>query len=137
MTSLPIGRLQRLARSLAADLPEVQLLVLFGSVASGASRPDSDVDLGILGGDSWNGLRLGAELAHVLGREPHVVQLDSAPAALRYEVARTGRLLYEVEPNVWARFQAEAMISYFDVQPLRERCAEGVRLRLRAEAGLE
>ena len=130
-------RLCEVATALAHDVPGLQLLVLFGSVASGCARRDSDVDVALLGGDSWQGLLLGAALGRVIRRDPHVVDLASAPTALKYEVARTGVLLYEAEPFLWARFQAQAALLYFDLRPLRERCAEGVRRRLRLEAGLE
>jgi predicted nucleotidyltransferase len=131
------AKLTSTARQEADRVPGLRLVVLFGSVATGQARPDSDADLALLGGDFWRALELGATLAGVLARQPHVIDLSTAPDMLQYEVAKTGIPLYEAEPWVWARFQARAMLSYFDLRPLRSRCAEGVRRRLRREAGLE
>jgi predicted nucleotidyltransferase len=130
-----VESLRALARLEAARLPGLRLVVLFGSVAAGTARPDSDADIGVLGGDPWQTLELGSALAARIGREPHVVDLGAAPEALRFEVARGGVLLHEAEPFLWARFQAEAAIRYFDLKPVIDLCAEGVRRRLRAGAG--
>ena len=111
--------------------------MLFGSVAKQTAHAGSDADIGVLGGDFWTALELGAALAALLHREPHVVDLATAPAALRFEIAQNGLLLFEAEPMLFARFQAQAALEYFDLVPLRARCAEGVRKRLRREAHLE
>jgi predicted nucleotidyltransferase len=109
-------------------------VALFGSTATGLPRADSDADIAMLGGNFWKDLELGAQLAALLGREPHVVDLAHASDALRFEVARTGILLWQREPDRWALFQARAALFYFDLGPLIERCAAGVRERLRREA---
>ncbi len=114
--------------------PHVQLVVLFGSVARGTARSDSDVDLGVLGGGFWDQLGAGADLGHLFGREPHVVDLGTASDLLRFQAVREGRALFQREPGNWARFQAESAIRYYDVAPIIARCAEGVRQRLRREA---
>ena len=135
--SLPVEPLRAAASAHAGKVPGLRLVVLFGSVANQTARPASDVDIGVLGGDGWKALELGAAVAAVVGREPHVVDLATAPLALRFEIARTALLLLETEPHLFARFQAQAALEYFDLAPLRARCAEGVRRRLRKEAQLE
>lgn len=110
------------------------LVVVFGSVARGEARPDSDVDIGVLGAEFWAAHRLGARLGAALGREAHVVLLEDASDQLRFEVARDGILLHESEPSRWARFQAEAAMRWFDLEPIVARCAAGVRARLQREA---
>jgi predicted nucleotidyltransferase len=132
--TLPIEALRAIAGEQARANAGLRLVVLFGSVARGGARADSDVDIGVLGGGFWQQLALGSALAGELGREPHVVDLRHASDVLSYEVARAGVPLFESEPFAWARFQATAASRYFDFQCARERCAAGLRQRLLREA---
>jgi predicted nucleotidyltransferase len=111
-----------------------RLIVLFGSVVAGRPFPWSDVDIGTSGCDFWEGLRIGAALGRVLGREPHVVDLDRASDWLRFEVAREGAPIWQRDADTWQRFQAEAATRWFDVGPLVRRCAEGARRRWSRDA---
>lgn len=125
--------IERLSR-IAATIRGARLVVIFGSVARGRPSPWSDVDIGVSGGEYWEGLRIGAQIGAAIGREPHVVDLDTASDALRFRVAREGILLWEDAPKTWTRFQADSAVRYFDVQSIVARCAEGVRRRLLREA---
>jgi len=111
----------------------VRLVVLFGSLARGEGRPDSDADIGMIGGEFWDQLSLGTEIGKLLGREPHVVDLSAAGETLRYLVARDGIPLVDSEPSGWARFQAEATVRYLDFVPTLKTCAEGARRRIRED----
>jgi predicted nucleotidyltransferase len=120
----------QLASATAARFPSVALVLLFGSVARDQARGDSDADIGVLGGDFWQKLELGSVLASRLGREPHVVELERAPEALAYEVARTAIVLFERVPGIWPRYQGGAATRFFDFQPAHRRFVEGARRRL-------
>ena len=122
------------ASRLGREVAGVRLIVLFGSVARGRATPMSDVDVGILGAECWPGLRIGAELAYLFQREPHLVELDTASELLRYEIARDGVPLFERELDVWPRFRAEAIVRYLDFKPTLDLCVAGARRRLQAEA---
>jgi predicted nucleotidyltransferase len=129
-----IARARAEAARIAADCPGLTLIVLFGSVARGGARADSDVDIGVLGASFWDGLKVGAELAGCFGREPHVVDLATANDLLRFQAAREGVPLFQGAPDAWPRFQAESAVRYFDVAPIIALCAEGARRRLAREA---
>jgi len=126
--------LERL-RAEARRFDDASLVVLFGSVAAGNARSWSDVDLGVAGVSLLRGGEIGAALAAVSGREPHVVDLDAASDHLRFEVARTGVLLHEARAGAWARFQAEAALRWFDLAPIVALCRRGVERRLLRGAG--
>jgi predicted nucleotidyltransferase len=117
-----------------AAYPEVRLIVLFGSLIRGQARPDSDLDIGVLGGGLWDQLAVGTEVGRTAGREPHVVDLAKASEWLCFQVARDGVLVFERAPTTWAQFKAQAMIRYWDIAPLIALGAEGVRRRLAREA---
>ena len=129
------GQLREL-RDVVVDVPEVRLVVVFGSVARGDASPDSDVDVGVVGGGFWDQLGVGAKVGERLQREAHVVDLGKAGEMLRYLVAREGIPIFEIDPATWARFQAEAAIGYFDFEPILKICAEAARRRIRVEAGI-
>jgi predicted nucleotidyltransferase len=114
--------------------PDVELVVLFGSVVKGRALPSSDADVGIRGGSFWVQLEIGSQVGALLAREPHVVDLRAASTVLAYEVARTGVLLFEREPAAWPRFRAQALVQYLDFQPLWQLCAAGAKKRLLREA---
>jgi predicted nucleotidyltransferase len=106
-------------RERLADLPDVRLAAVFGSVARGEERPGSDLDLALLlDGDSlprrWE---VEAALGREAGRETDFVYLNEAPPLLRFEIARDGVLLLERNPGDWADFRAQAMIDWWDWAP--------------------
>jgi predicted nucleotidyltransferase len=131
---MDVPALTRETALLAPRWPQVQLVVIFGSVARDDARPDSDVDVGVLGGAFWDQLDVGSEIARLTRREPHAVDLAAASDWLRFQVAREGVMLYERDPGGWARFRAESAVRYFDLGPIMALCAEGVRRRLLRES---
>lgn len=98
---------------------DLALVVLFGSRATGHSRPDSDSDVGIL---RWQGVvsaehfpALGLGLARATGLpDIDLVDLRRAPALLRYRAARDGRPLFEAAPALFTRFHVQAWKQYLD-----------------------
>lgn len=131
---MPLERLRAVAARQAKGVAEVELIVLFGSLVRGQARADSDADIAIAGGSFWQQLELGAAIASELGREPHVVDLKTAPTVLAYEIAKAGVPLYERDRFSWPRFGARAASEYFDFQPAHERMVAQAKQRLNREA---
>ena len=127
-----IETLQRTAEA----LPDVDVLVLFGSRVGGSARADSDVDLAIALSGRGAGIRRAVEVA--FARAVHapvdVLFLDTAPPQLRFEMARSGVLLFERSQGAWARERARAMVDWWDWAPLARRIHDRALARLRAEA---
>jgi predicted nucleotidyltransferase len=120
-------------RERAASLPEVRLAVLFGSLARGQARKDSDVDLGLFlePVSRRERLHVEAELARAAGREVDVVYLNEAPPLLRFEIARDGILLLEREEGLWTRCKVKAMLDWWDWAPNARFLAKAAVRRLR------
>lgn len=100
---------------------------LFGSVARGNARSDSDVDVALLFEQTPPStydapqLELQAELSVALGREVDVVCMNVAPPDLRIRVLREGRLLFDDDRSRRIAFEVQTRTEYFDIEPrLRE-----------------
>ena len=109
-------------RAAISEVPDVQLAYLFGSRASGAARPESDFDIGILLHETSARAERGStirRLAGRLGREVSsalldIVILNDAPALLRHRILRDGVVLYEQTPEVRVRFAIRTIREYQD-----------------------
>lgn len=98
---------------------DIELLLLFGSRAKSTASPGSDRDVGVLKRSGFVEpdayLDFTYRLSRALGRgNLDVVDLRRAPPLLRYEVARTGRPLYQSDPHAFTRFQVESWKLYQD-----------------------
>ena len=120
MDCLAIERRLRDFFASRAEAEGIAAAYLFGSVARGAARPDSDVDVGVLySGEPPRGLdafELVGEIEDLLGLPVQVVTLDSAPPDLVHRVLR-GKLLVDRDPSRRLRFTVKAENEFFDIQP--------------------
>jgi predicted nucleotidyltransferase len=110
---------QRLA-DLPGVIPDLQLLVLFGSAARDRARSESDVDLAVQcdGPADLDGLYLA--MAPRLGTDRlDLIDIRRAGPLLQMAVARTGCLLFEREPGAFREFQSLASRRYCDTDKLR------------------
>lgn len=109
---------------------DLLLVALFGSRAAGEARDSSDVDLAVLARTPrWDdpewGSELEADLAEAFrGLEPDLSILNAASPLLLFQVARSGRPLFEAEAGAFASFRARAARQYYDDEPRRRRQAE-------------
>ena len=100
----------------------VFLLILFGSQATGKTHPHSDADIAFLS-ERRLSPRETAEFAFSLSQElrtPSVdpIDLRDAPPLLLRNIAGASRLLYEREPQLFARFNIYALKRYMEAQRL-------------------
>ena len=122
-------------RAALEPMASIQLAVLFGSAAKGAARKASDLDVGVLldpGVERSAALCVALERA--TGQRVDLVWLDAAPPLLRFEIARTGRVLVERVPYGWNDFRAHAMIDWWDWAPTARMMHAAMMSRLREEA---
>lgn len=102
-------------------------MYLFGSVARGEARTDSDVDVGVLFEQDPPAtldapqFAVEAELERRLGRAVQVVALNRASSDLVHRVLRDGRLVLDRDPAARIRFEVRSRNEYFDMAPIRGR----------------
>ncbi len=114
-------------RAVLARFPRVSAAWVFGSVARGDARPDSDLDIAVLlagpedTADSSHLLALAAELERfspsglvdvlVLGRQGSV---------LRHKILSEGRLVKDADPNARMEFEETTIREYLDWKPTHD-----------------
>lgn len=101
----------------------LDLVVVFGSQATGNAGPGSDVDVAVrMDHRDWDNptieLDLIGELVDALGEnnDVDVAFLNGASPLLLFEVARTGIPVYQREPTAFFEFQSYAARRYYDHQ---------------------
>jgi uncharacterized protein len=99
---------------------EVDVAILFGSRARGEHRPDSDVDVAVLG--DVDRLALAAELSRAKGHEVEVVDLDAAGYPLLTAIVR--------ENGVVTKPTAEAMAKAAGLRNVVARGFPGVDIEM-------
>ena len=95
--------------------------IVFGSVARGMSRPDSDLDLAILYADDDARETVERDLLTVLGRlalaahrDVHLIDLERCDAGLRRAVFESGRVLVDRAQRRLRDLRAATGIEYLD-----------------------
>jgi predicted nucleotidyltransferase len=110
---------QRLA-DLPEVLPDLRLVVLFGSAARDGARSESDIDLAVQCDGPADLDTFYLAMAPRLGTDRlDLIDLRRAGPVLAMAVARTGHLLFEKEPGAFREFQSLASRRYCDTDKLR------------------
>jgi uncharacterized protein len=112
-----------------ADYPEIAAAWVFGSLARGTARSDSDLDVGVLYrargktvADVYRDLAsIAARLEGlVASRKVDVVLLESQGPIFCHAVLREGRLVYDADPERRVDFESDTYVRYFDFLPTYE-----------------
>ncbi|WP_323639651.1 type VII toxin-antitoxin system MntA family adenylyltransferase antitoxin [Pectobacterium polonicum] len=86
--------------TLKKQIPDIRMVYLFGSQATGNARADSDIDIAIMATrtlapiERWE---LSNQLTKTMGRDVDLVDLLQASTVLKMEIVRNGKLLYDAE----------------------------------------
>jgi predicted nucleotidyltransferase len=126
---------QQIAYVFAARNEDAAAVYLFGSVARGDARADSDIDVAVLYGKTVEpglaGLKLAlaGDIEEHLGRPVDLVVLDHQAPDFVHRVLRDGLLVLENNRSARIRFEVTARNEYFDILPTlqRYRRPRGVR----------
>lgn len=118
MPSAPANGAEERLRTVAVGTAGLELLLLFGSQATGRAHERSDWDVAYLGAEVDPG-RLHSEIASAIGTEDvDVVDLERAGALLRFNAADTGVVIFEDRPGRHERFWLDAVHFWCDAGPL-------------------
>src|SRR4029453_15122174 len=127
MSSRPVDHsiVQQLREAFTRDDHDdgIICVYLYGSLARGQGRRESDVDIAVLYATEppstldGLGLEFGNALERRLGRPVDLVVLNRAPVDLIHRVLRDGILLHDRNPAARIRFEVQARNEYFDLLP--------------------
>ncbi|MDD3314358.1 MAG: nucleotidyltransferase domain-containing protein [Syntrophaceticus sp.] len=96
----------------------IALAILFGSRATGKAKPKSDIDLGVcLTTPTRQHRALQSDLIHFLKTDTiDLVILNYASPLLKFQVAKTGKPLYQEEPGAFAAYCSLALRQHSDAK---------------------
>ena len=104
---------------------EIAAAYIFGSAATGNVRPGSDIDVAVLLDPARSGsfplLSFMSNLDRSLGCRVDVTVLNRAGEVLKYEVRRTGKLVYNKNPGFRKRFEIMGRKTFEDFLYLHKR----------------
>ena len=125
-------------------LPNLKLLILFGSRARGEHRPDSDWDLAIsydetnrqthikeISNDYLTSLSILSELFEINRDLIDLIELDRCSPLMKYQVARDGKLIYEKNTGDFLKFRVRAWKEYADTAKFRKIQKDSIDLWLK------
>ena len=119
---------------IATEVPELMLVVLFGSTVRGRASARSDVDVAVLADGAADLDAVYMALAPRLrATRLDLVDLAHAGPLLHFEVARHGRLLFERSPGIFRQFQSLAFRRYADTKRLRDAQQRAIQVFLDRE----
>jgi len=128
-SELPTDIKQRLAQlNPLFEREGVQLVYLFGSLGQGPEGHDVDLAILTRGEPAF---RLRPAITECLGTERlDLVDVRRASPVLRFEILRTGQLLYAAEPELVEHFELSTLRLYRDTAWLRRQQRAYLRERM-------
>jgi predicted nucleotidyltransferase len=105
------------------QIQNVQLAVLFGSVAKETANSDSDLDIAVLADhklSSSEKIQLIQGLAEKIGRPIDLIDLFDPPQPLLGQIIKTGRKIFGTD-EAFAKLAYRNMVDQADFMPLRSR----------------
>ena len=121
----PLKEIRSMIIQLCEEQPAIMAAYLFGSVALGTAKASSDVDVAILLDnrklDSFSLLAFITRFEDLLECHVDVVILNSANELLKYEVRRSGKVIFDRSPQFRKSFEIRSRKTYEDFLYLHTR----------------
>lgn len=131
--------IDKLIAVILRDFPETQAIYLYGSVARGEQRPDSDIDLAVLlpraqarqvGEMTMRQTHLALE--RLARRSVDLVNLRLATSVLQNQVVDTGQLMYVADETARREFEMLSLSYYMKLNEERADILKAFRETKRA-----
>ncbi len=104
-----------------AEKYRLDFVVLFGSQATGRTHPKSDVDIGVIGHDKFDIIKLMTDMDKIFKRDDvTAVDLSRASPTLMYAIVHDGKLLYERERALFMKWRFYAIRTWMETDWLRQ-----------------
>ncbi|MCW3490013.1 type VII toxin-antitoxin system MntA family adenylyltransferase antitoxin [Dethiobacter alkaliphilus] len=110
---------------------------IFGSVATGKNRNNSDVDIAVCFSPELTKLerfdlrlKVTDQLALALSSDVDLVDLSSAPLSLLHQIMRDGILIFERSKSARVAFEVSSRREYFDFARHLDRRADAIISRM-------
>jgi predicted nucleotidyltransferase len=126
----PVRKPRERIRSVLERHPEIRIALLFGSLAAGKERRNSDLDLAVAAGEPLGAQQKAAlieELAQVTGRAVDVVDLRTAAGLVLKNALTTGVRLRVTDHALLAELVKRMWFDEADFEPYRRRILEARR----------
>ncbi len=117
---------------LKQNIDDLQGIYLFGSQASGRSRPDSDIDIAVLAKTKVDPVRrweIAAECGIAIQRDIDLIDLRTATTVLQYQVITEGKRIYTIDEYSCDVFENYIMSEYLDFQTFLQPLIDAIRKR--------
>lgn len=110
------------------------LIIVFGSAAEDRMRPDSDIDVAYLAGhgqkvDEYDRFMLAQEMAGILDRDVHLVDLRQVSTVLQAQVVSRGKVILDREPLRRQEFFLRVLKEYARLNEERAPILEKIKER--------
>lgn len=105
---------------------EIVAVYLFGSIATGRDKLDSDIDIAIMVNIKVSGLtRIAWEtrLSELIGKDVDLIIFGQSGALLRHQILKYGKLLYEKDFHARVKQEVRARAEYLDSRCLYQKLA--------------
>ena len=110
--------------ALLSGYSNIRLGVLFGSIAHGTTRWESDIDLAVAGHRPLTVIErrnLIADLAELTGRSVDLIDLQLSGGVIVREALTRGRLVYCDDRTLYAELIKRMIFEHADFMPYRDR----------------
>ena len=127
--SLSGTEIQEIIKGVLECLPSVEGIYIYGSMARGEGRPDSDVDIAVVQLEPVKpdqALILRSNLGVLLGRDIDILDLRRASTEIAYQVVGDGACVWGADNENVALYENSIMSMYANLQNERREIMEDI-----------